>query len=235
MSRRGQRDSYGDKLRASLTDTAMEFAITTIKQTQQRAMTVLTQYTPSREATIAMLFNPDTIQRATAARNIVMPAQWCPDYTIQGVQLEINYKEGRCLPINTSALDLQYPAISPLFSFIDEVKAIHMRYEEVKGVLRWFNRNATTSAVRYYWPTAMQLCPGPFRDLQGLPARYNTPPGISDLLQAIRDSSATWVGAQMLPSDVDPRPRATMRLTFPSIVVPCGGQKYMTDVTYYNI
>lgn len=235
MSRRGQRDSHGDKLRASLTDSSVDTAIEMIRRTQRRAMTALTKYTPSREATIAMLFNPDTIQRATAARNIVMPAQWCPDYTIQGVQLEINYKEGRCLPINTSALDLQYQSISPLFNFIDEVKAIHMRYEEVKGVLRWFNRNATINAVRYYWPTAMQLCPSPFRELQALPTRHNTPPGIGDMLQAIRDSAATWAGAQMLPSDVAPRPRDKMQLTFPSIVVPCGGQKYLTEVTYYSL
>lgn len=235
----GRRIYYGDKPRASLTDSAVDEAANKINTAGQKAVRVLTEYTPSREKTIEMLFEPSVIHRATQARGIVYPANeivaydLAPDDTTAPT-LYINYHEARCLPINKDQMKLQLHLCEPLMAFVAQVKAIHDQYEEVKGVLRWFNRNATISAVRYYWPTALQLCPGQMREYHDMPSRHNSPPGISDMLQAIRDSAATWASSQMLPVDAEKRPRKLMWLTFGHHIVHCGAQSYRTGQITYN-
>ncbi len=237
----GRRNKYygGVTPRSSLTDSGIENALITLRGTQQRAVTALTSYTPTREDTIAMLFSADQIARATAAKGLITPAYMRPRYAVSAgdvtVGLEINYTGASCLPIDDDNLQIQPDKIGPLFAFIGEVLAIHDRYEEVKGVLGWFNRNATVSAVRYYWPPAMQLVPHAFRELQELPSRYNTPPGISDMLQSIRDSSATMAAAQLLPADVKPREMKDMRLTIHASNVSLGDQSYRTEQMVYNL
>jgi hypothetical protein len=198
----------------------------------------MTHYPHSREGTLPMLFRDDDLAKLEAVRGMVDPMSDTEVYGIApDVHLTINYKEARVPTIDANRLFMQQDRITPLVSFIAEVKAIHDKFEEVKAVLRWLNCNATPGAIRYYWPTILELCPNSpaFADLQNVPTRYHNPPGIHNWLQSIRDAAATVAGSLLLPSDAAPRLKKQMWLTFASTTVHLGSEiLYITDqMTYY--
>ena len=122
--------------------------------------------------------------------------------------------------------------------FIEDVAAIHFQFEEVKGVLRWLNRNATPGAIRFYFPSVLKLCPTSlaFADLQHVPARYSNPQHIGSWIEPIKTAAATVAGSALLPTGVEPRPRSKMRLTFPMTTVnPDVNAAYRTDQIIYHI
>lgn len=245
MSRRHTKPKYDDEgnaIRSSLTDNAVENACIAINRKMQRAVRVLTRYDVSVDATIKMLFTDDQIERARRALNLVRPESWTVSYPVNYdaaitspyAYLNVNFDKSNCLPLDPARRAFRADLISPLNTFISEVTAIVDQYNEVKEMLRWFNRNATMGAIRYYWPTAMQLCPEQFRNYQEVPARFNTPAAISDRLQMIRYTAATWAGAQMLP-EVDARQRGTMWLTINQHKVEREGVTFHTDQAIFNI
>lgn len=238
MSRRHTKPKYddnGNTIRSSLTDSAVEYACSEINRKMQRAVRVLTRYDVSTADTVRMLFTDDQIERAQRALNLVRPESWTVSYPVNPyAYLSVNFDKINCLPLDPARRSFRADLISPLNAFISEVTAIVDQYNEVKETLRWFNRNATMGAIRYYWPTAMQLCPEQFRNYQEVPTRFNTPATISDRLQMIRDTAATWAGAQMLP-EVDARQRGTMWLTINQHKVEREGVTFHTDQAIFNI
>lgn len=218
----------------------MEDAINKINHMQQCAVAALTEYPVRIDQTIAMLFNDEDVAKSAAVRNIITPSGWVRGYTIlPDTTLAIDYDDDRdrahCLPINPTRFQPNPFRIAPLNDFIGKVGAIYLQYEEVKGVLRWLNTNATLGAIRYYFPAAMQLCPATFAGM-GVPSRHDTPDGVSVWLQPIRDAAATVASATMLPKDVEPRKRHALWLTFSSRKVSLGdtGAHYTTDQITLN-
>lgn len=228
--------------RSSLGDTHVDNAVHQLKKTAELTATVMTSYTPTREKTIAMLFRDDDIAAAERVRGLVTASGSTRSYPInldkQEVDLNINYYECPVVALDAAAMCPHSDRIQPLLTFIDEVRAVHDRFEELKAVLKWFNRKATAGACRAYWPTAMKLTPKSkaWEDLQGVPSRYSEPPHVGDWLQAIRDSAQTFTQSLMLPTDVDTRPRNHMWLTFKSrTVVLSDNASYQTDMMTYNL
>jgi hypothetical protein len=201
---------------SSLGGSHVENALELISKTCLASAAVQTHYTEGRDRTIAMLFPPEVIDKANAARDIIDPASNVISYEVEeDVQLTINYKEARTPAIQESAMRLQ-PTATKLLDHIKAVKAIYDRFEEVKAVLEWLNRNATPGAIRYYFPTAMLLCPKSpaLLELQHVPSRFSQPLGVTLWIQAMKDASTTWTGSTMLPNDARPQGRDAMWLTF---------------------
>jgi hypothetical protein len=178
----------------------------------------MTEYKPGLNETLAMLFNPGTIDRATRAYGIVVEPYTHVSYpnVWPYCTLTLNYDSSAVIPIRPDAFEPQPFTIKSLLDFMREVEAIYLQYEQVKAMLRWFDRNATAGAVRYYWPAVTKLCPSS-PALAGMsdgpPSRFRVPAGISERLQMVRDTATILAGAALLPRDVKPRPLGYMRLT----------------------
>lgn len=104
----------------------------------------------------------------------------------------------------------------PLVECINIATQIREKYAAVKHMLRWFNNHATPAAIRALWPCVLTLCPNSplCKDYADMPARWTAPDAIGQYLPLIRDTSTTVAGMQLLPSDVKPRDRGTVWLTF---------------------
>jgi hypothetical protein len=226
---------------SALGDSHLGTAIDIIDGLCQRTVAVMTEYSVSRDDTIRALFPPDVLERAMAARDLIEPNTHTIGYHIGSIstvfELSIKYWEPRHYPpLNASAMVLQ-PTSAPLLAFIEEVRAIHEQFEELKAVLRWLNRNATPGAIRYYFPAVLALCPNspPIMALQHVPTRYTQPKDINDWMQSIRDASAVYAGTQMLPSTAKGRDRGDMWLTFRSRELQRGNVSFVSDSRVYNI
>ncbi len=243
MSRRSGlkniKDNWIKDARQSIGDAHVDTAINLLKQTMQRAVALQTSYAPSRQATLGMLFHDTDIAKLSQVRDMVRTAGTTREYEIiGGVKLSIDF-EGALVPaIEPSAMKVYPDRVQPLLTFVNEVRAIHDKFEEVKGLLRWMNRNATPGAIRYYWPTALELTPKApvWNDYRDVPSRFNSPPGISDWMQPIKDAATTVAASLMLPSDITLRQRGKMWLTFKTRKIDLSPESfYNTDEMVYNI
>ena len=220
----------------------MEAAIRRINAQQQIAAAVLTEYTPGVPETIAMLFDDEDVAKATAAKGIVIaPHFTTSEYTLDlfggpqhSTRLGINFDGSYCPPLMAKKCVVNQSRCAPLTAYIKRAEALYLQYEEVKAVLRWLNQNATLNAIRYYFPTAMQLCPETFRGME-MASRHGIPEHIHDWLQPMRDAAATVASAVMLPATAKARDRNKMWLTFESRIVQLSDSKYTTDTITFNI
>lgn len=245
MGRRNQFTSVGYRNtdeRASLGDAHVNEAIADINRLQQKAAAVMVHYNVSREATLPMLFHDTDIAKMQQVRALVKSDSVTKNYPVGRATLSINY-EGALLPsFEPSALYTQPDRAAPLFDAINAIEAVHLQYEEVKGVLRWLNRNATPGAVRFYFPTAMKLVPTSpiWKDLQEVPSRYTVPDFISQWTPSLKDAANTVAASAMLPSDIEGRKREKLWLTFKSEGVHLdmtdpNKVHYQTDQIVYNL
>lgn len=243
MSRRSHLKNISDNwvkdVRQSIGDTHVDAAITSIKQTMQQAISLQTSYETSRQSTLSMLFADEDIAKLSQVRGMVKTLSDTREYEIErGVNLSINFVDALVPAIEPSALKINPSRVQPLLTYISEVRAIHDKFEEVKGLLRWMNRSATPGAIRYYWPTAMELTPKApvWNDYRAVPSRYSIPPNIGDWLQVIKDAATTVAGSLMLPSDITLRQRNKMWLTFKTRKVELSSVSfYNTDEMVYNV
>jgi len=204
---------------ASIGDTHVENACSLINNTMLRAANLMVPYSPSREAVLPMLFADDTLIKLQAVRGMVNTTyQWKKYRVAPGVDLSIDFRDALVPTIEPEFLCVQPERASPLLNAIEEIRAIYLQYEKVKHVLRWMNRNATAGAVRHYWPTALQLCreSPALANLTNTPTRFATPRNIGEMLQLIRDTSATMSASAMLPSDAETRAMRALALRFMS-------------------
>lgn len=225
--------------RSSIGDIHVDKALGDLNKWCKSTVNALTHYNPTRMKTLHMLFNDDTVAKLSQVRGMVDPMTNIKAYAIQErVILTIDFEGELIPPVQSEFLDVYPDRITPLLTYVEQVRAIHDRYEEAKAVLKWLNRNATPGAIRYYWPTAMKLTPKAkiWEDLQDVPSRYSEPTGIGDWLQALRDAAATVVNATLLPADAAPRAKGHMTLTFAPKKVEVGAtQSYQTDNMTYNV
>lgn len=220
--------------RSALGDNHVEAAISTLQTIQKRAVATLCSYDISRERTLEMIFPGWVLENARGAKNIIDPASDITPYNIAGANLFVNFDEHCPYPAIMPEQMLLQPSAGPLVDFISSVKAVHEQYEEVKHLLRWFNRHATPAGIRYYWPTVLQLCgkAPALADLQHVPARYTTPQGLPDRIQLIKDTAATMAASLMLPNRTLP-PRGVMWLTFNPYHLTRDAVAFNTDQMMY--
>lgn len=235
--------SYAPDERCSMGDNHVNDAITNIANIQQRAVATMTHYGVTREQTLPMLFHDTDLEKMRQVKGLVKTDSRIKRYEItQNVAMYIDYEAAAVPAIEPEAMFIQPDRIEPLLAFTAAVKAVHMQYEELKGVVRWLNRNATPGAIRYFFPQAMKLVPTSpiWRDLQEVPTRYSTPVDYGVWAQAIRDAANTVAAIMLLPDDVQARPRNNMWLTFAETHVsldPTDPNKkhYKTDQIVYNL
>lgn len=233
--------------RSSLGDSHLNEAITNINKVQQQAVALMTHYQPTREKTLSMLFHDTDIEKLRQVRGLIKTDTNIKTYAIgtaedDDINLSIDY-EGAAVPsIQPEALAIYPDRVGPLLDFTVAVKAEHRKYEELKGVLRWLNRNATPGAIRYFFPQAMKLVPTSpiWRDLQEVPSRYTTPSDYGIWAQVLRDAANTVAGMMLFPSDTHARERKQMWLTFKPIPVHLDQSDpnkthYKTDQVIYNL
>lgn len=224
--------------RQSIGDFYVSSAIDSLKERAGAAVATMTHYTTSREGTLAMLFDDAVLAKLQAVRGMVETRTNVKLYKLaDDCHLGVDFEGAKVPAIEDAYLVANSSRVGPLIAHMMAVKEIHDKYEEVKAVLRWFNRHATPGAIRYYWPSAMKLCEKSpvWKDLQGVPTRYSIPPRIGDWSQSVKEAAATVTAALLLPSTATPRPRNMMWLKFPSRTVRLTiDTRYETDdMTYF--
>jgi hypothetical protein len=225
--------------RSSIGDVHVDNAVNALNRTCFITAATMAEYRGTRESTLPMLFRDDTLDKLKQVRGMVEPSKHIATYQVDNAtSLTIDFRDAMMPTIRPEMLFKQEDRIGPLLEYIAQVKAVHDQFEEVKAVLRWLNRNATPGAIRYYFPTIMKLCPRSpaFADLQKVPSRYSTPPGLGFWNQSLKNAATAVAGSLMLPSQAAPRPRGLMWLTFNcSDVHLSGDTKYTTDQMIYNL
>lgn len=224
--------------RSSLGDSHVEGAVIDINNTCASTVAVMARYTPTLDQTLHMLFPDDVYAKVAQVRGMIAPSTYTKRYDLGGgALLSIDYTSAWVLPIEDDMMRIDPSRASPLMHYVKEVRAIHTKFEEVKAMLRWLNRTATPGAIRYFWPTALKLCPqSPALLAQAaVPTRFHQPPDIGARLQMLKDAAATVTGSLMLPNDAKPAVRGTMWLTFIAEKVHCGEVSYRTDQMIYNM
>jgi hypothetical protein len=209
---------------------AMEKAIKQINKLMEVSFNVLTEYTPTVDQTIAMLFDPDVIARATAAKGVVRDPMMTLPYTIKDyVVLNLSYDGAQCLPIKPALYMQQQHLIGPLRGVVDQMEEIYLKFEHVKVALRWLNKNATKAAIRYYWPTILQLLPSEFAEYQECPQRFAEPNKIETMSQLFRDTATTMASAKLLSDGAVGRGHSSLLLTFNTRHITVGDGRHSTD------
>jgi hypothetical protein len=185
---------------------------------------------------IDAMFDPDTVRRATMARGIIPPMSDSLSYTVGNeISLGIDYTKAQAAPIVQTKLAIQ-PSFAPMQQFIEEARRVYLKFEEIKAMIRYFNKHATAGAVRAYWPPIMEVArhTPAFRDMDKLPSRYSEPRDIARWLQVLRDATTTMAEVNLLPGDTVARPRQEIWLTFGSVDVLKGNMTYRSDYTTFN-
>lgn len=225
--------------RSSIGDSYVKEACDKLNGACQRTVAMMTHYQHTRETTLPMLFDDSVIDKMTAVRSMVAHDNAVKAYEVgPGIHLSINYTDARLPSIVPAMLKINRQRAVSLLEHVAAVKAVHDRFEEVKAVLRYCNRNCTPGAIRYNFPQALALCPTApaLRDMEGVPQRHVNPPTIGSWIQAVKDATATLAQLALMPADVQPRDRKLMWLTFNQQVVHPGiDAKYYTDIMHYNL
>lgn len=220
--------------RASIGDVHVEEAIHTISRWSAITAKLTLSYGKSREETLPLLFDHDVLKRAQAARGLIEPATKVMSYPNiwVGATLFIHYDDCHTPPLVSSAVGLQ-PGSGVLSQYLADLMRVHLQFEQVKGVIRWLNRNATPGAIRYFFPAAMKLTPKApiWADLQEVPSRYSVPDGISEWLPILKEAATTVTGALMLPNEADMPSRDKLWVSFATV----DKDLYKTDAVTYNI
>ncbi len=192
------------------------------------------------------MVSPETWEKLQAAKPLLEIDSTFDTYTIAaGANLRIDFrvdpgagwqpKYELVMPVfNDAAMELQ-PPFKELLDAVAQIRTIYEEFEVAKYVLRWFNSNATPGAIRYYWPTALTLCPHSpaLQAMQETPTRFSEPEGISERLPLIRESAGT-VAKYMFVRDQAEKPDRYMVVTLSSdgiqrdntLVVPASGQSF---------
>lgn len=211
------RQNVGNGERESIGDSEVHVACGNITKMMGAHVALAIKWQPEFHSTLQMLFEQSTIDRAAAAYGIIDARSDFETYAnlAPRVSLNINYKDTGMPTIEAGCLRVQ-PSATRLLHTIEEIRSIYLKYEQVKYVLRWMNRNATPGAIRHYWPTALALCrtSQPLLKVAGGATRYAEPHGIGSMLQAIRDTAQTAAAAALLPGDAAARLEGHFKLTF---------------------
>lgn len=228
-----------DGQRSSIGDTYVEDACKALDRAAQIEANIFVTDAFTPEQVISMIIPDDIVQRAKDAFGIVRPAYGEREYNCwaeMSVTVAHQHNEAtRLLPIEPEHMRIYNDRFAPLHEAAATINAIWLKYQEVRWLLRWFNRNATPGAVRNYWPSVLTLCPkSPSIEAEG-PSRYSTPNGIGQLLPLIRSTSTTVATMQMLPSDAEPRPRSTVRLTCKGHSLTTQGHTIGTDGLSFHL
>lgn len=110
---------------------------------------------------------------------------------------------------------LQRTGVDPngIESTAEELVAIYRKFDDVELLIDWMDNHAmTVGAARYYWPTILALLPDthPVHEADG--QRYKETPGVSQVLDLMREAAGTVAAALML-GDVT-TPARTNAVTF---------------------
>jgi hypothetical protein len=225
--------------RASLGDSHVDCALGNINSAQVKSVSLRTKYHLTLAQTLPMFIPDDVLDKVAAAKPFVVDHREISNFVIQaGVKLHCDFGDSPWITVDEAALQENPARIQPLLAYIAQVKAVHDTFEEVKAVLKWLNRNATPGAIRYYWPTAMKLCPDSpaWKGLPEVPTRFSQPANIGEWLQPMRDAAATMAGAAFIPADTATPVRNEMWLTLPeTLVCPTVHSSYTTNARTYNI
>lgn len=187
-----------------------------------------------------MFFPDDLADRLKAVRHCVTPVSQTGHYPVGGAGLmcHINWEKTGIPTPAPDALAPHAERMGLFFAAIDTCRTARMKYGKVVHLLRWFNRNATPSAIRNYWPSALALTPGSnfARDNAEPPSRYTTPNGIGGLLPLLRETAGTVAGMQLIPSDLEGRSRGQVWLTFePTEIITEDNVSVPLDIVNVNL
>jgi hypothetical protein len=194
----------------------------------------------TREEIIDAMFSQEVIDKLTAAKPYANYISDRQDYNVApDVNLSIDFKYGafRMIPPAQQWFVPGKPEFEPMRQFIEQARDIYFRFSAVKALLRWFNRNATASAIRYYWPPILQVAGdlGPFRELHETPTRYSEPREIGLFLQMLRDTTSMMGMAVLIPDVIVPKSRTAMWLTFGNMKIKTDHYSYQTDLQEFNL
>jgi hypothetical protein len=179
-----------------------------IDKYQERTVQTMTVYEPTTWDMVNELFPADAIRYARDAKEVVIEdaLRRVVAYPLgDDVQLTINYGALPVLPVLPLRRELLY-RVPAFMEFVEQVRDIHRKFEDVKHVLRWCNENASAAAARALWPTLLQVLPAScpvLKDLQGMPARYQEPKVAWKMTEIMRSTAVTMAAAKMLPVGVD--------------------------------
>lgn len=209
---------HADGERSSIGDDDVQHAVDAIHGVMHAEIAMNVERGFTAMNALHMFFPDDLADRLRAVRHCVTPQSDIGDYPIggQGIKAHVDWSNSGIPTPSVAAMQPHRDRMELFHIAIQTVRDARIKYGKVVHLIRWFNRNATPSAVRNYWPSALALVPGSKFAVDNAepPSRYSVPNGIGGLLSLLRETAGTVAGMQLIPSDMRRRARREVWLTF---------------------
>lgn len=229
---------HEDGSRASIGDFDVDQACNTLNTAAQRECAMYLDEFRAGDI-LNWFFEEETLRRLRLVKDLVPVTQNLQDYVLlPHARMVIDFKELTVPTILPTAYKPDLTKCQPIIAAAEKALEIQSKYARVKHLLRWFNRNATPGAIRAYWPAVLTLCPDSpsMRALMNaVPTRYDTPRGIGVLLPLIRETASTVAAMELIPADIQKRPRNDVWFSLDGTEREFDGAPYATEHLLINV
>lgn len=209
---------HADGERSSIGDDDVQHAVDAIHGVMHAEIAMNVERGFTAMNALHMFFPDDLADRLRAVRHCVTPQSDIGDYPIggQGIKAHVDWSNSGIPTPSVAAMQPHRDRMELFHIAIQTVRDARIKYGKVVQLLRWFNANATPSATRHYWPSALALVPGSkfAIDNAETPSRYSAPNNIGHLLPLLRETAGTVAGMQLFPKECKGRRSNEVWLTF---------------------
>ncbi len=175
-------------------------ALKTLDNIEERAIYALVDIKLTTEDILNTLLDPEHIR---LLRSVVSLAK--PQYNVMSVYLKpyiarisIEASRFNVYPFDSNIVR-DVPKESMLGQTLDQIMGISVRYDKVRQVVKWMNKNATVGACRYYWPAMCALLPADHEIHSCDGVKFRDILGVASMIETFRETSPIVAGAVMIP------------------------------------
>lgn len=143
------------------------------------------------------------------------------DYSQPGerMTLSVDFHVAGMLTPNSQYLTANGPDTTGIMDTINQTANLVAQFSKVKKLLTWMDDNRMTpGAARYYWPSILALLPDTHPVYQTDGQRHRETPGVSEVLDLMRETSAIIASALMVGNGDPPPRQGHVTLSIPGLL-----------------
>lgn len=221
-------------LRQSLLGSLFEGANTRVLNWTHQTVACMVKADFTKEQLLGWLFDEPTRDQLRRAYKLAKQDTLARDYKVPGcghATVWINFEDVEMLIPRLEAVNVDAIAAQPLFDVCLAIEKIRQDFAIVHYVLEWMDTNATTGAMRYYWPSVGAIAPG--FELGNCPVSFREPKGIENMPHLLRHAARVVAEAQMIPKQTIPS--RGISLPFEGITIDPFGQSFFAPARDFYI
>lgn len=133
--------------------------------------------------------------------------------------LSVDFHVAGMLTPNSQYLTANGPDTTGIMDTINQTVSLVAQFSKVNKLLSWMDdHRMTPGAARYYWPSILALLPDTHPVHQTDGQRYRETPGVSEVLDLMRETSAIIASALMVGNGDPPHREGHVILSIPGLL-----------------